>query len=69
MKYSNFYYKVNAVAVFGLIATIFACWAQSPTIAAVLTVLTFICWYAGAMLPPCEKYRKGYKKNKGSIEL
>ena len=69
MKYSNFYIKLIAVTVFGLAATIYACWANSPTIGAVCTALTFLCFLAAGNLAPCDKYRKGYKKNKGSIEL
>lgn len=69
MKYSNFYIKLVATTIFGLVATIFACWAQSPTIAAVLTGITFCCFYAAGNLAPCDKYRKGYKQNKGSIEI
>ena len=69
MKYSNFFIKLIAVTIFGLIATIFACWAQSPTIAAVLTGMTLCCVYAALNLHPCDKYRKGYKVKKGSVEL
>ena len=69
MKYSNFYIKLVAVTIFGLAATIFAGWAQSPNICAVCTVMTFCCFLAAGNLAPCDKYRKGYKQNKGSIEL
>jgi len=69
MKYSNFYIKLVAVTIFGLIATVFAGWAHSPTICAVCTALTLFCFVGAANLAPCDKYRKGYKQNKGSIEL
>lgn len=69
MKYSNFFIKLIATTIFGLAATIFACWANSPTIGAVLTGITFCCFYAVLNLAPCDKYRKGYKQNKGSIEI
>ena len=69
MKYSNFYIKLVATTIFGLIATVFACWANSPTIGAILTGMTLCCLYAAGNLHPCDKYRKGYKQKKGSIEL
>lgn len=69
MKYSNTYYKLLSVALFALVTAILAGMEQSPTICAVSTVTAFVCWYVSVMLPINEKYRKGYKQNKGSIEL
>jgi hypothetical protein len=69
MKYSNFYIKLIAVTIFGLAATVFACWANSPTIGAILIGISLCCVYAAGNLAPCDKYRKGYKKGKGCVEL
>lgn len=69
MKFSSTYYKLMAVAAFGLLTAILAAIEHMPTISAVAFACTFVCWYGGVMLPIHEKYRKGYKKNKGSIEL
>jgi|688.fasta_scaffold548437_1 hypothetical protein len=69
MKYSNTYYKLVAVALFALVTAILAGMEQSPTICAICSASAFVCWYVSMMLPINEKYRKGYKQNKGSIEL
>jgi len=69
MKMSNTYYKLIAVALFALGTAILAGMEHMPTICAVSTVTAFVCWYVAVMLPINEKYRKGYKQNKGSIEL
>jgi hypothetical protein len=69
MKMSNTYYKLIAVALFGLITAIFAATQEMPVICAFCSAATFVCWYGAVMLPPYQKYRAGYKKNKGSIEL
>jgi len=69
MKMSNTYYKLLMVAVFSLVTAILAGMQEMPTICCVSTVASFTCWYVAVMLPPYQKYRAGYKKNKGSIEL
>ena len=66
---SSTYLKLVGLALFGLVATIAAGYNHEPTLCAIASTLTFICWYVAVMLPPYEKYRKGYKQNKGSIEL
>jgi hypothetical protein len=69
MKYSNTYYKLVAVSLFALLTAILAGMQEMPTICAISSTAAFVCWYVSVMLPIHEKYRKGYKKNKGSIEL
>ena len=64
MKYSIFFIKLVAVTVFGLAATIYACWANSPTIGAVCTALTFLCFLAAANLASGDKYSKKYLQQK-----
>ncbi len=66
---SNTYLKLIAVALFGLITAIFAGMEHMPTICACASACAFVCWYGAVMLPPYQKYRAGYKKNNGSIEL
>lgn len=71
MKMSSTYLKLVGLSLFGLFAAFAAGYNQEPTLCAIASTLSFVCWYVAVMLPPCEKYRKGYKhhKNKGSIEL
>ena len=64
MKYSIFFIKLVAVTVFGLAATIFACWANSPTIGAVCTGITLCCFYAVLNLASGDKYSKKYLQQK-----
>lgn len=69
MKYSNFFIKLIATTIFGFAAMVFAAWAESPMICCALFILTLFCFVAAGNLAPCDKYRKGYKQNKGSIEI
>ena len=56
-KYSN-YYKI--MMVIAIISGVLACIVPNSTGAVILSVCSFILWYAGVMAPDNEKYKQHY---------
>lgn len=66
MKYSTYFKIMMILSVFFLGLSIESFLENMPSLCAVLSVLTFLLWYAGVMAPDSEKYTKEYlKKYKG----
>lgn len=66
MKYTNYFRGMMIASLFFLGLSITSFQENMPSLSAVLSVLTFLFWYAGVMAPDNEKYTQEYlKKYKG----